>query len=72
MIENCRRMNITNCTILDCDNIGLLLKNLSQSRVSDCLIRDDRPDADSVPLKIIGGKDNMITDNATWPRSSDN
>lgn len=71
LIENCRRMNITNCTILDCDNVGLLLKNLSHSRVSDCLIRDDRPDAKSVPLKIIGGKGNMITDNATGFGSSD-
>ena len=72
LIENCRRINITNCTILDCDNVGLLLKNLSHSRVSGCLIRDDRDAATSVPIKIIGGKDNMITDNARWPLSSDN
>ena len=72
LIENCRRMNITNCTILDYDNVGLLLKNLSHSRVSDCLIRDDRPDAKSTPLKIIGGKDNMIIDNALGLGNSDN
>lgn len=65
LVENCRRMNITNCTILDCDQVGLFLKNTSQSRVSDCLIRDDRPDAQSIPLKVVGGSDNMILDNAT-------
>jgi hypothetical protein len=60
LIENCRRMNVTDCTILDCDNVGLLLKNITDSRVSDCLIRDDRPDSTSVPVKIVGGSGNVI------------
>ena len=55
-------MNITNCTILDYDNVGLLLKDVSYSRVSDCLIRDDRPDSKSIPVKVTGGKGNMIVD----------
>jgi parallel beta-helix repeat protein len=63
LVENCRRMNITNCTILDCDNVGLLLKDVRDSRVSDCLIRDDRADAKSVSLQIVGGAGNMIVDN---------
>ena len=63
VLENCRRFNITNCTILDCDNCGLLLKDVSDSRVSDCLIRDDRPEANSVSLEVIGGADNMLVDN---------
>jgi hypothetical protein len=36
LIEGCKRMNVTNCTILDCDNVGLLLKDVTNSRVSDC------------------------------------
>jgi parallel beta-helix repeat protein len=60
IFDNCRRINLTNCTILDCDNIGLLLKDVSYSRVSDCLIRDDRPDAISIPIRIIGGRENTI------------
>ncbi len=60
LIEDCRRMNIFGCTILDCDNIGLLLKNVSNSTVMGCLIRDDRPGAKSVPLKAVGGKGNRI------------
>jgi len=62
LIENCRRFNITDCTILDCDNVGLLLKNVTGSRVTDCLIRDDRPGSTSVPVKVIGGSGNTITD----------
>ena len=62
LFDNCQRINITNCTILDYNNIGLLLKNVSYSRVSDCLIRDDRPNANSIPMKIIGGKENLIVD----------
>ncbi len=63
VIENCRRMNITGCTILDCDNIGLLLRNVVNSRVSDCLISDDRADSTSIPLHVVGGHGNQIVDN---------
>ena len=63
LIENCQRFNITDCTILDCDNVGLLLKSVSRSRVSGCLIRDDRPQAKSVPLEITGGGGNQVFGN---------
>ena len=63
LLQSCRRMNVTGCTVLDCDNVGLLLKNVADSRVSDCLIRDDRPGAKSTPLKVTGGRGNMIVDN---------
>lgn len=62
-LEDCRRMNVANCTILDCDNVGLLLKNVRHSRVSGCLIRDDRPDAASKSLQVVGGEGNQIVDN---------
>jgi len=64
VLENCRRLNVTGCTILDCDGAGLLLKGVTGSRVSDCLIRNDREDAEGfTPLRIIGGSGNMIVDN---------
>jgi hypothetical protein len=64
LVENCRRMNVTNCTILDCDGAGLILKDVSHSRVSDCLIRDDRPEhGDALSLKLTGGKGNMVVSN---------
>ncbi|MCR9117363.1 MAG: right-handed parallel beta-helix repeat-containing protein [bacterium] len=60
VIDSCRRMNISNCTILDCDNVGLMLKNLSHSRVSGCLIRDDREGAVSLPMSVEGSVGNKI------------
>lgn len=60
LIQDSRRINISSCTILDCDEVGLLLKNVSNSRVSGCLIHDDRPDALFSPLKAIGGGGNII------------
>ncbi len=64
VIENCRRMNVTNCSILDCDTAGLLLKNVSLSRVSDCLIRNDLPDVKGwQPLIVQGGSGQMIVNN---------
>jgi hypothetical protein len=63
LIEDCKRFNVTNCTILDCDNVGLLLKNVKDSRVSGCLVRDDRGNAKSVSLKASGGGGNMIVGN---------
>ncbi|MBM3333681.1 right-handed parallel beta-helix repeat-containing protein [Candidatus Sumerlaeota bacterium] len=63
LIENCRRMNVTDCTVLDCDNGGVLLRGVSDSRVSGCLIRDDRADAKSVPLEVVGGSGNMVVGN---------
>jgi hypothetical protein len=62
-VEKCDRFNVGNLTILDCDGVGLLLKDLTNSRVSGCLIRDDRPNAVSLSLKATGGRANMIVDN---------
>jgi hypothetical protein len=64
LIENSRRINLTNCTILDCDGAGLLFRNVSHSRISGCLVRDDRPGHDpTVPLRFVGGVGNLISGN---------
>jgi hypothetical protein len=52
---------------LDCDNAGLLLRNVTDSRIADCLIRDDRPEADSRPLVVDGGSGNTVHDNVLVP-----
>jgi hypothetical protein len=39
------------------------LKDVSNTRVAGCLIRDDRPNAASLSLKATGGRGNMIVDN---------
>ncbi|MGH8021456.1 MAG: right-handed parallel beta-helix repeat-containing protein, partial [Opitutaceae bacterium] len=61
-LEDCDRFNVTDCTILDCDDAGLLARNLTCSRISGCLIRDDR-EHPSEPLRIEGGSENQILDN---------
>jgi hypothetical protein len=63
VFDQCDRFNITNCTILDNDKAGLLLRRLTRSRVSDCLIRDDRPDASSASILLTGGADNVLRGN---------
>lgn len=60
LIEDCHRMHVTGCTILDCGPVGLLLKNVSDSLVSNCLINDQREGATSVPFLEEGGSNNRI------------
>ena len=61
ILRNCRRMNVSNCTVLDCGGAGVLLKDVSDSRVSGCLIRNDRADANAwVSLRAVGGRGNVI------------
>jgi hypothetical protein len=59
-LERCDRFNVSNLTILDCDAVGLLLKDVTRSRVGGCLIRDDRPGASSEAMKVVGGSGNTI------------
>lgn len=65
LIEDSRRMNISNCSIVDCDNIGLLLKSVTNSIVTGCLIRNDDNNSVFLPIKVEGGKDNLIQNNLT-------
>lgn len=58
-VENSRRMQLIGCTILDCDQAGIRLRNVRDSRVSDCLIRDDRPGASSWSI-VMEHCDNIV------------
>ncbi len=60
VLEDCRRFNVTGCTVLDCEEAGLLLKNVSDSRVSDCLIRHADPPEGWQPVRVQGGGGNVI------------
>jgi hypothetical protein len=63
VVEKCSRFLIANCTILDCDNAGALLDDVSDSRLGGCLIRNDLAEAKSwKALKIQGGRNNRIED----------
>lgn len=63
-VRDSRRMNIVGCSILDFAHEGLLLKNVSESRVSDCIISSDLKEQGELwSLKVVGGKGNQIVNN---------
>jgi hypothetical protein len=63
-IENGNTFNLSGCTILDSDGAGLLLKNVTNSIITGCLIADRRPDRAAAPsIRIEGGKDNTLANN---------
>lgn len=43
LLENCDRVLMTGCSILDCDGPELLVRNVRRSLIGHCQIRDDRP-----------------------------
>ncbi len=56
VLENCRRMHVANCTVLDSDKAGVLLKNVRDSRVHGCFIRDDRAEKPAFEeIRVEGG-----------------
>ncbi len=66
LIENCDSFNVSGCTILDSDGVGLLLKNTRHSLISGNLIRDRRADRHAAPaLKVAGGEGNTLSGNKT-------
>lgn len=64
LVEACHDFNVANCTILDSDGPGLLLKDVRDSIVTGCLIRDRRRGGTSMPLRVEGGGNNVISNNS--------
>lgn len=62
VIRRCDRFNVTGCSILDYGRCGLLLDEVSNSRVSDCLIRDDRAGAEGQAIRIEGENNLSVVD----------
>lgn len=61
VLRRCRRINVTGCTLLDCPQAGLLLDQVTASRVSACLIRNDLPDTGPwQPIRLLSSQDNRI------------
>ena len=59
-IEKCNRMNIVGCTILDCDNVGLLVKDSDDIHWDASIIGDTRPGSTSARLKTVDANGNLI------------
>ncbi len=63
-LDGCSRFNVTGCSVLDCEGVGLLLKNPRHCRVSDSLVRHDgSPEKKGVSLRVVGGTGNLFADN---------
>jgi hypothetical protein len=63
VLKDCRYMNLNGGTILDYGACGVLLENVSHSRISNMLVRDDRQDASGKPFRLAGGRGNFLTGN---------
>lgn len=61
-LDGCSRFNVTGCSVLDCEGVGLLLKEPRHCRVSDCLIQSEAG-KDAVSLRVVGGSGNLFADN---------
>jgi hypothetical protein len=59
--ENCRWMNIADCTVLDSDGVGILLKECEHCQIAGCMVRDARRAAeDVVAIQEVSGAGNRI------------
>jgi hypothetical protein len=64
LLDRCERFTVTDCSILDCDGIGLLLRDCAKTSIRGCVIRDDRePAKASLSFKVEGGSDLWARDN---------
>jgi parallel beta-helix repeat protein len=64
ILENCKRFNITNCSLFNCDGSGIFLDNVEFIRISDCMILDNRTEPkEKIAITLMKGKNNMIVDN---------
>ncbi|MFM2093979.1 MAG: hypothetical protein RIS70_1103 [Planctomycetota bacterium] len=64
LLEDCSRLQVVACTVLDSDNVGMLLRNVTRSHIAQCLIRDDRdPMHRGSSLRVVGGHDNTFHQN---------
>ena len=64
LLDRCDRFNLANCSILDSDGVGLLLRDTTNTRVAGCVIRDDRALPRSTrSLQASGGRGNWILQN---------
>jgi len=60
LLEHCTFFNVTGCTIVDCPQGGIVLRNSEKCRVAGCLIRH----ADDVKgIHVEGGGHHLIQNN---------
>lgn len=64
LLDNCQNYNLVNCTILNCNFAGIMVKDSENGKISGNFISDDRKtDGRPVSINILGGKNNLIINN---------
>ena len=63
IMQNCRWFAVSNCLLFENDHSGLLVEDCESVRVTGCMVRDERPDADSVGIRVVDGEDVVVEDN---------
>lgn len=64
VLNRCRNLNVSNCTIIDCDNCGILMDDVRDTIVSGCAIRNRRKEqAGTSALVVKKGEGNFIVNN---------
>ncbi len=64
VLDGCSRVNVTGCSVVECDGAGIVLNDCTMCRVSDCIVDDDRVSTKPpVALRVAGGKNNMVVGN---------
>jgi len=59
-LEDCERIIVANCVITDSEVAGILAKNLTDSRIHGCIIRNRDPEHEFIPVKVEGGEGNRF------------
>ena len=64
VLNRCRNFNVSSCTILDCDNGGILLDDVRDTIISGCVVRGRRKEPDQTPALVVEkGEGNFIVNN---------
>ncbi|MDZ7619055.1 MAG: right-handed parallel beta-helix repeat-containing protein, partial [Patescibacteria group bacterium] len=68
MIRGGSRLNVAQCTVLDCQHAGMLVEGLARSRITGCMIRNDVEDGGPWTAMVVeGGEENHLNDNTLGP-----
>ncbi|MBW8885224.1 MAG: right-handed parallel beta-helix repeat-containing protein, partial [Planctomycetia bacterium] len=60
VMDKCHRMHLTGCTILDCDNVGALLKECGYVSYDALMVSDQRQGARSVAIRAIDASGKVL------------
>ena len=64
VLEKCQHFNISSCTVINCDNCGILMDDVQDTMVSSCMVRETRRElTEATALELKKGKGNFIVNN---------